>query len=170
MTAKLHSLSMTAKLILFFVLKTKGNITKTQLVKFLYLADLYSVKWLGKQITDLKWIRYHYGPYEEEIERILGLMNGLEIELDNGKNKNYVVVRIGNLAPSIESLEISPMMEMMLDNIRYQWMGKPLKELLDFVYGTSPMVETIEQKISAEQMQPLNLFREQEKLQQELAL
>ncbi len=170
MIEKPHSLSMTAKLILFFVLKTKGNITKTQLVKFLYLADLYSVKWLGKQITDLKWIRYHYGPYEEEIDRILGLMDGMEIKLDNGDGKKYVVVRIGDLAPSIESLELSPMMEMMLDNIRHQWMAKPLKELLDFVYSTSPMVEIEEKKISAEQMHPLNLFREQEKLQQELAL
>ena len=28
-------------LILYFVYQTKGNITKIQLVKFLYLADLY---------------------------------------------------------------------------------------------------------------------------------
>jgi Protein of unknown function (DUF4065) len=171
MTEQLHSLSMTAKLILFFVLKTKGNITKTKLVKFLYLADLYSVKWLGKQITDLKWIRYHYGPYEEDINRILGLMNGRQIELDiSNPDKNYIKIGIGKLAPSIESLEISPMMQMMLDNIRHQWMGKSLDELLNFVYDTAPMVEMEEKKISAEQMQPLNLFREQEKLQKELAL
>lgn len=30
-------------LIKYFVYQTKGHITKTQLVKFLYLADLYSV-------------------------------------------------------------------------------------------------------------------------------
>lgn len=45
---------MLEQLILYFVCKTKGHITKTQLVKFLYLADLYSVKWTGQQLTDRK--------------------------------------------------------------------------------------------------------------------
>lgn len=170
MTAQLDRLSMTAKLILFFVVKTKGNIAKTQLVKFLYLADLYSIKWLGKQITDLKWIRYHYGPYEEEIERTLESMNGRQIDIENADGKNYVIIRMGSAIPSIESLELPVMMQMLLDNIRYQWMGKPTKELLDFVYETSPMLDAIEKNIDPEQKQPLDLFREQEKLQKELAL
>jgi hypothetical protein len=42
-------------LILYFVYQTNGFLTKIQLVKFLYLADLYSVKWTGKQLTDLDW-------------------------------------------------------------------------------------------------------------------
>jgi Protein of unknown function (DUF4065) len=170
MTAQLDRLSMTAKLILFFVVKTKGNITKTQLVKFLYLADLYSVKWLGQQITDLKWIRYRFGPYEEEIDRTLELMKGRQIEIEGANDKNYIIIRMGSEIPSIESLELPVMMQMLLDNIRYQWMGKPTKELLDFVYATSPMVEAIKQNIHPEQKQPLDLFREQQKLQQELAL
>jgi Protein of unknown function (DUF4065) len=170
MTEELDRLSMTAKLILFFVVKTKGNIAKTQLVKFLYLADLYSVKWLGKQITDLEWIRYHYGPYEEEIDRILGLMNGQQIEIQTTDDKNYIIIKMGNTAPSIDSLELPVMMQMLLDNIRYQWMGKPTKELLKYVYSTAPMLEAIERHIDPEQKQPLNLFREQEQLQRELAL
>jgi len=44
---------MLEQLIKYFVYKTKGYITKTQLVKFIYLADLYAVKWTGKQLTDL---------------------------------------------------------------------------------------------------------------------
>jgi Protein of unknown function (DUF4065) len=170
MTAQLEHLSMTAKLILFFVLKTKGNITKTQLVKFLYLADLYSVKWLGRQITDLKWIRYLYGPYEEAIDRTLELMNGQQVEIENDSSKNYIIIRMGSTMPSIESLELPVMMQMLLDNIRYEWMGQSTKELLDFVYGTSPMVEAIEQNIDPEEKKPLDLFREQEKLHQELVL
>ena len=51
-------LSMLEKLIIYFVYKTKGHIIKTQLVKFLYLADLGAVKWQDKQLTDIDW-RYY---------------------------------------------------------------------------------------------------------------
>jgi P-loop Domain of unknown function (DUF2791) len=58
-------------LILHFVSKTSGFTTKTQLVKFLYLSDLYSVKWTGKQLTRLDWYYYHYSPWDEEIDSAL---------------------------------------------------------------------------------------------------
>ncbi|WP_197671685.1 hypothetical protein [Geminocystis sp. NIES-3708] len=56
------NLSMLEKLIVFFVCKIKGNITKTQLLKFLYLADLGAVKWQDKQLTDVDWRYYLNGP------------------------------------------------------------------------------------------------------------
>lgn len=56
---------MLEQLILYFVCKTKGRITKTQLVKFLYLADLYSVKWTEHQLTELDWYYYNHGPWDQ---------------------------------------------------------------------------------------------------------
>jgi hypothetical protein len=67
------------QLIKYFVYETKGFITKTQLVKFIYLADLYAVKWTGKQLTDLDWCYYHYGPWNEEIDTALARMEGVDI-------------------------------------------------------------------------------------------
>ncbi len=54
-------LDMLRKLINFFVNETKGQITKIQLVKFIYLMDLYMVKWTGKQLTNLDWRYYLHG-------------------------------------------------------------------------------------------------------------
>ncbi len=68
---------MLEQLILYFVCKTKGYITKTQLVKFLYLADLYSVKWTKKQLTDLDWCYYLRGPWNQEIDTTLEKLNVL---------------------------------------------------------------------------------------------
>lgn len=68
-------------LIKYFVYETKRHITKTKLVKFLflYLADLYSVKWTGKQLTKLDWYYYKHSPWDEDIDMALERMNGKEI-------------------------------------------------------------------------------------------
>ena len=67
------------KLIKYFVYATKGYITKTQLIKFLYLADLYSVKWTGQQLTELDWCYYNFGPWNQDIDTPLSL----RLVLDN---------------------------------------------------------------------------------------
>lgn len=171
MVYKLDSSSMTTKLILFFVLRTKGNIIKTQLIKFLYLADLYAIKWLGKQITDLEWVYYHHGPWESDIQAELERMNGGEIaqyKLASGA----VLIQLGPNAPSIVDLELPESMKFMLDNIRREWAGsgsENLNSLLQYVYNTAPMKDVLSRGCLPEEQQPLDLFKEKEKLLQELA-
>src|SRR5436305_1629867 len=40
---------------------------RTKIVKFLYLSDLYSRKFLGHPITDLEYIWHDYGPFDSGI-------------------------------------------------------------------------------------------------------
>ena len=165
------SLRMTTKLILYFVINTKGYITKTQLVKFLYLADLYAVKWQGKQITDLNWVYYQFGPYEEEIDNELERLKSEGI-IKEKSDREANLIQLGENVPSIESLNIPLSMKFMLDNIRREWAGKgkeKFQALLDYVYNTAPMKEVKENGCQPEEKRPLNLLREQEKLLQELA-
>lgn len=70
---------MLKKLICFFVFKTKGQITKTRIVEYIYLADLYSVKWTGEQLTNLDWYYYKYGPWHEDIDIALSSMEEKEV-------------------------------------------------------------------------------------------
>jgi hypothetical protein len=169
---KQTSPSMTVKLILFFVLRTKGHIMKTQLVKFLYLADLYAIKWLGQQITDLEWVYYHHGPWEDDIQAELERMDGKEINqcsLPGGA----VLIQLGPNAPSEGKLELPESMKLMLDNIRREWAGsgrENLKNLLEYVYNTAPMKEVLNSDCSSKEQQPLALFKENKKLLQELAV
>ena len=167
---KQKSSSMTAKLILFFVLRTKGHITKVQLVKFLYLADLYAVKWLGQQITDLEWVLYRHGPWEENIQAHLERMDGKEIT-QCSQLGGAVLIQIGPSAPSEDNLKLPESMKLMLDNIRREWAGsgsQNLNNLLQYVYNTAPMKDVLSRGCSPEERQPLNLFKEREKLSQEL--
>ncbi len=156
------------KLIKYFVYATKGYITKTQLIKFLYLADLYSVKWTGKQLTALDWCYYQFGPWNEGIDAALNEMNGKEIIQESQYNATYI--RPVNQAAQADDLDIPISIKFVLDNIRREWAGSDkLNQLLDYVYSTAPMVEA-QNTHRPEEKARLNLQAEREKLVSELGL
>ena len=156
---------MLEQLILYFVCKTKGHITKTQLVKFLYLADLYSVKWTGKQLTELDWCYYLRGPWNQDIDAALDRMEVLYVQPDG--DASLITAKDESLYSA--EFDFSEGLKLMLDNIRKEWAGSgnKLQELLSYVYETAPMVEA-QKKHTPEDKAPLDLQLEREKLLAEL--
>jgi hypothetical protein len=55
-----------AQMIRFFVERIPGA-GRTQIVKFLYLADVESRRYLGRPISNLDYIWYDHGPFDSEI-------------------------------------------------------------------------------------------------------
>lgn len=160
--------AMLENLIEYFVYATKGYITKTQLIKFLYLADLYAVKWTDKQLTDLDWRYYYFGPWNEGIEAALNQMNGKQIFQES--QGETIFLRLGEGAGNVDDLELPLSLKLMLDNIRREWAGAgedKLKQLLEYVYNTAPMLEVKDSHKPEEQVK-LNLYKEREKLISEL--
>lgn len=154
------------KLIKYFVYATKGHITKTQLIKFLYLADLYSVKWTGNQLTELDWCYYHFGPWHEDIDTALNKMNGKEVAIE--QEGNTTLIRLGVQASHVNDLQLPVSLKLVLDNIRREWAGsEKLQQLLEYVYNTAPMLEVKEKHQNQEKVR-LNLQAEREKLISEL--
>ena len=161
--------SMLETLILYFVYQTKGNITKIQLVKFLYLADLYSVKWTGKQLTDLEWYFYTFGPWHEDIDAALVHLNGQVVQKEEGK---AILIQTGTEPLDPHSLGISQGLYLMLDNIRREWAGsstEKIDELLNYVYATAPMLAVKDKHEKSEKV-PLNLALERELLLEQLGV
>lgn len=155
-------------LIKYFVYATKGYITKTQLIKFLYLADLYSVKWTSKQLTELDWRYYHYGPWNKDIDAALNQMNGKAIVQES--LEETIFIRLGVQAGNVDDLELPLGLKLMLDNIRREWAGSgqdKIKQLLKYVYSTAPMLEVKDSHQPEEQVR-LNLHTERQKLISEL--
>jgi uncharacterized phage-associated protein len=155
-------------LIKYFVYATKGHITKIQLIKFLYLADLYAVKWTGKQLTELNWYYYHFGPWHEDIDIALNKMNGKEISIET--EGNITLIKLGKESGNIDDLQLSVSLKFVLDNIRREWAGAgkdKIKQLLDYVYNTAPML-AVKEKHQPEEKAMLNLQVEREKLISEL--
>lgn len=155
------------KLILYFVCNTKGNITKTQLVKFLYLADLYSVKWTGQQLTELNWRYYTYGPWEQGIDEALDSMKE-SIELK--KSGNATMVNLSDQSLLNAEFDFPVGLGFMLENIRKEWAGSNrLQPLLDYVYSTAPMMDA-KSKFKPEDQSRLDLSLEQKKVMAELGV
>lgn len=158
---------MLEQLILYFVCKTKGHITKTQLVKFLYLADLYAVKWTGKQITDLDWFYYNHGPWTQDIDAALERMDDITLESAG----QAMLVGIADESLWERRCELPKGMQLMLENIRREWAGSgdKLEELLKYVYATAPMIAA-KKHHQPEDQAPLNLQLERDKLFEELGV
>lgn len=153
-------------LILYFVGKTKGFITKTQLVKFLYLTDLYAVKWTGQQLTQLDWYYYSYGPWNEDIDQVLQQFGN---KIQQKTEGNAVLVQMGEDFPQLNESQFSDGLRLMLDNIHREWSGinnEKVSELLDYVYSTAPMMEA-KSKYQAKDKARLNLQLERDKLIEE---
>jgi uncharacterized phage-associated protein len=55
-----------AELICFYVRRCP-RIGRTQLVKLIYLSDLFSRQFLGESLTDLDYIWWHHGPFDSRI-------------------------------------------------------------------------------------------------------
>lgn len=161
--------SMLENLILYFVYQTNGHITKTQLVKFLYLADLYSVKWTGKQLTDLDWYFYNHGPWHEDIDAALTHLSGQIVQKSEGK---ATLIQIGAKQIDLHSLEISQGLRLILDNIRREWAGSApgkIDRLLEYVYSTKPML-AVKDAYQRSDKARLNLALERESLIEELGV
>lgn len=156
------------QLIKYFAYATKGHISKIQLIRFLYLADLYAVKWTSKQLTQLNWYYYHLGPWDEDINSALDKMNGKEINLETEYNTTFI--KLGSKAGNIDDLQLPVSLKLIIDNIRREWSGSgqdKIKQLSDYVYSTAPMVE-VKEKHTPEEKVKLNLQLEREKLVNEL--
>jgi len=161
---------MLKQLIKYFVYQTKGHITKTQLIKFLYLADLYAVKWTEKQLTELDWYYYHSSLWLEDIDTALSQMDGKEIAQEFENNTTFI--RLGVAADTTEDIEIPVGLQFMLDNIRREWAGTglaKLQQLGEYVYNTAPMLE-VKGNYQPEAKVKLNLIAERNKLVSELEL
>lgn len=128
------------ELILFFVERLSGQITRTRLVKFIYLADYEARRWLGRPISSLMYFFEHYGPYDkgfpEHIDHVRGL---IEEEPRRWVDyTGYVYHFKGPHRPHAFDREET----IILNHIVTKYAHLPLPELLDeVVYQTEPMRE-----------------------------
>ncbi|MFO7951363.1 MAG: DUF4065 domain-containing protein [Bacillota bacterium] len=129
MNNKLHAI------LEYLVTKLEGNITRTQLVKYVYLYDLIAKpKGIATGVT---WRNYYYGPYSEEVIDVLRNMNGYEIIEEQRYNsyleKFYYLYKKGPVdleyALGEEEREI-------LDKLIEEYKSSSLEELLIKVYKT----------------------------------
>lgn len=124
--------------IIYLTDKLPGSLTRTKLVKLLYLADRIAVRERGFPVTDINYRRYYYGPYSDEIVKALNYMRGFEILEVMGVSmagRSFYTYYPGD-TPRYRSLNLSPADQTILDRVIEDFGHMPLPELLDVVYDT----------------------------------
>jgi hypothetical protein len=134
----------TTELITYIVseLRERGlNVTKTALVKFLYLADVESVRMGMPRITSLSWVLYRYGPYAFEIDDAISHIEGQGIDELTGISALGRFYK-GYRPSGTEAPQIPPEDRGILLRVLDRWGGESLDAILDYVYfETEPMRE-----------------------------
>lgn len=80
-------------LVVYVVSRFPRGVGRTRLMKILFLVDFESSRKLGAPATGLEWRRYFYGPFSEEVLRVLDeLVDEEKLAVDEGPEKRYVAL------------------------------------------------------------------------------
>jgi len=138
----------TEQLIVYIVTKLSGNILRTTLLKFLYLVDLEYIRSYYRQFSDLKYIYYKNGPWDQRFYDILNKLKNFEIQEVKhkkfNKDEEYALYYKGSkprFTPKLPE-EVIIIIEKILFIFKKpnSQKSKVLKDVLDHVYkDTKPM-------------------------------
>ena len=118
------------------------NVSKTKLLKLLYLFDVEFYRQHGKTFTGFEWKFFHLGPWTVEFENLLTtlIQRGLLSEVPfSAKGYDGTVLRTEQTRSLRSTLE-NVTDELTLTRILNDWGNQPTGRLLDHVYfQTEPM-------------------------------
>lgn len=131
----------TSQVLAYILAKKKATVT--ELMKLSYLSDLVQINKTNKQITEFKYIRYNYGPFDSSIYTYLRtmtdnhLLDGKAEYTSAGSETVYYSLSEGmelNL-DKLSDEEIESINEV-LENLK----GHGAKALTEVAYKTRPML------------------------------
>lgn len=133
------------QLILFILQEAKKyevKISKTQLVKFLYFADIiFARKHQGKTWTEWKWRYWHYGPYCEEAIKAIQKAKRLGlIATEQTDNEKDFEILVPKSSEEVQYSIIPSEIYLLLPELIKKY-GGDLSRLLELTYfGSEPML------------------------------
>lgn len=111
-----------------------SSLTRTKLMKLLYIADREAKSSTGDKISETNYIRYYYGPYSEEAMNTVENLSQEEITEKKGRSSKgdfYIY------EPTINTKEATSLTEeekSILSDILSQYSGLDTESLVDRVY------------------------------------
>lgn len=128
--------------ILTYARSKGGSITKTKLLKLLYLFDIEAFRERRTTLTGFAWIFYKYGPWAPEYDQLLEDLQGSDaVTLHAGTNTDLDTVFVNSAQPvQLPAAFPIAVEELRARRIIEAWADRPTGELLDYVYfHTAPM-------------------------------
>jgi len=115
----------------------KGELSKARLTKLVYLADWFSALSDDKQMSDIKWLFNHYGPYVDDITLCAQSSNQFKITTEqtlHGSTKSLIQFH-GALELSALSTRDQQILDAVIDKTKQMYFN----DFIDFVYSTYPV-------------------------------
>lgn len=131
--------------IIHFVHRLPGNLTRTKLVKLLYLLDLAHTKQYGESATGVTYRSYYYGPYSPQILDAIRKLDGYEIQEGSGLSfhgRDFYTYSPGHNPRRQMLPRLDPKVQGTLNQVIEQFGRFPLENLLNAVYATQPFKRT----------------------------
>lgn len=115
----------------------KNDLSKARLTKLIYLSDWFSSLLDGKQMTGIKWVFNHYGPYVDDISNIASLDDEFSIKPEKtiyGSDK-YVISYCGKNT----DIELSEREESIINAVIDKTKSMYFNDFINYVYSTYPV-------------------------------
>lgn len=115
----------------------KHELSKARLTKLVYLADWFSALLDDEQLTDIRWVFNHYGPYVDDVvDSAKGSrsFNILHQENHYGSSKHLV-----EFCGDHRDINLSERDEEILDAVIEKTKSMYFNAFIDYVYSTYPV-------------------------------
>ena len=125
--------------LIHYIISKAPRSSVTSLIKLAYLTDLVSLKQRNKKISNFKYVRYFYGPFDNEIYKILEKLleeESIESSLLFTVDHDYAVYTT-TTEPKLT--EISDEEKRCIDEVLNELSGYGAKVLTEIAYKTEPM-------------------------------
>lgn len=115
----------------------KAELTKARLTKMVYLADWFSSLLHEKQISNIKWIFNHYGPYVDDVVDSAHASLGFKLDhqINSYGSSKYVISYDGDRG----DIEITDNEKSILDAVIEKTKTLYFNDFIEYVYSTYPV-------------------------------
>ncbi|WP_429126262.1 Panacea domain-containing protein [Aeromonas veronii] len=115
----------------------KNELSKARLTKLIYLSDWFSSLLDGKQMTDIRWVFNHYGPYVDDVSNIAAFDSEFSIKPEKtvyGSDK-YVISYCGSGVDNVLSEREKAIIDAVIDKTKSMYFN----DFINYVYSTYPV-------------------------------
>ncbi|TRZ62281.1 DUF4065 domain-containing protein [Pseudomonas alloputida] len=115
----------------------KDELSKARLTKLVYLADWFSALIHDEQLTDIRWVFNHYGPYVDDVVDSAKNSRNFSITLQEnhfGSTKNLV-----EFCGDPSKIKLSEDDEEILEAVIEKTKSMYFNAFIDYVYSTYPV-------------------------------
>jgi hypothetical protein len=121
----------------------KTELSKARLTKLVYLADWFSVKSSGNQITGINWYFDNFGPYVADVYNMASLdKDTFKVEKTiNAYGKEKVLISLSDDFDN-SSISIGANEKEILDSVIDETKGMYWDKFIAYIYSTSPIAKS----------------------------